>query len=121
MRRDYNKIEMSSLFSKVKSWLHHLFHRTNNLIEESTVDAPVDNEKSTRINNFFEEYKLKNERRDYLLDLQKKYKAGIISEGDMNEQDRIDLENLYIEQNMELKRKIRSYDSKIKKLINFDR
>lgn len=119
MRRDYNKIEMSSLFSKVKSWLRHLFHRTNNLIEESTVDAPIDNEKSTRINNFFEEYKLKNERRDYLLDLQKKYKAGIISEGDMNEQDRIDLENLYVEQNTELKRKIRSYDSKIKnKLLN---
>ncbi len=116
MRKDYNKIEMSSLFSKVKSWLYHLFHRTNNLIGESTVDAPIDNEKNTNANNFFEEYKLKNKRREFLLDLQKKYKAGIISEIDMNEEDKNDLENLYIEQNTELKRKIRFYDSKISKI-----
>lgn len=33
----------------------------------------------------------------------------------MSEEDRIDLENLYIEQNEELKRKIKSYDHKMKK------
>jgi type I restriction enzyme R subunit len=39
---------------------------------------------------------------------------GIVYD-ELSEEDRIDLENLYIEQNNELRRKISSYDSKISK------
>ncbi len=65
-------------------------------------------------NNFLDEYRLKNERRKYLIDLQKKYKSGVITENDMSREDLNDLINLYIEQNMELKRKIKSYEMKMK-------
>ena len=65
-------------------------------------------------NNFLDEYRLKNERRKYLIDLQKKYKSGVITENDMSKEDLNDLINLYIEQNMELKRKIKSYEMKMK-------
>ena len=49
------------------------------------------------------------------MNLQRKYKNKEVFEEDMSEEDRIDLENLYIEQNTELKRKIRSLESKIAK------
>ena len=68
-------------------------------------------------NNFLDEYRLKNERRKYLIDLQKKYKSGVITENDMSREDLNDLINLYIEQNMELKRKIKSYEMKMKQSI----
>ena len=115
MKKEDNRLEVSNLFLKIKSWLYHLFHKSNSLTDDNTTVTPKNLENNIKTNTFFEEYKLKNERREYLLNLQRKYKSGIITENNMSQEDRNDLENLYIEQNTELKRKIRTYDSKIEK------
>lgn len=115
MKKENNDLETENLFLKIKSWLYHLFHKSNNLLKPNTSAVSKDLEKNIKTNSFFEEYKLKNEKREYLLDLQGKYKSGIITESDMNQEDINELENLYIEQNMDLKRKIRMYESKINK------
>lgn len=121
MKKHSNVLESTTFFNKVKSWVYNLFHKAPNMnskIEEIETRAYKINDlkSSVKKDDFFEEYKQKNERREYLLNLQRKYKAKEILEQDMSEDDRSDLENLYIEQNNELKRKIRSYDLKISKL-----
>lgn len=113
--KEHNNLELN-LLNKIKSWVYRLFHKSQQSISSSPLEQSVDSiAEKIKQDNFFDEYKLKNERRQYLLDLQKKYKAKEILEKDMSEEDRIDLENLYIEQNEELKRKIKSYDYKMKK------
>ena len=120
MNNQNNSLENNSLFNKVKSWFYHFFHKSP-IIEPGTSNAITDNttvsekEVTTKPKDFFEEYKEKNDRCQYLLNLQRKYKNKEVFEEDMSEEDRIDLENLYIEQNTELKRKIRSLESKIAK------
>lgn len=108
-------LKVDSLFDKVRSWLYDLFHKNKVKqlapIEEQSNKTKSDDKKS----NTFEEYQLKNERREYILNLQKKYKAKEIRQEEMSEEDRTDLENLYIEQNQELKRKIRTLEYKIDK------
>lgn len=121
MKNQNNSLETNTIFSKIKSWWYNLFHKSNgNSIEPQNVSQDTNNALNEEINinkpkDFFEEYKEKNERREYLLNLQRKYKNKEILEEEMTEEDRTDLENLYMEQNMELKRKIRSFDSKIAK------
>lgn len=66
-------------------------------------------------NDALMEYREQSKRRQYLLSLQRKYKNKEILEEEMSEEDRIDLEKLYEEQNAELKRKIKSLDSRIAK------
>ena len=113
--KEHNNLEFN-LLNKIKSWVYRLFHKSQQSISSSPLEQSVDSTaEKIKQDNFFDEYKLKNERRQYLLDLQKKYKAKEILENDMSEEDKIDLENLYIEQNEELKRKIKSYDYKMKK------
>lgn len=113
--KEHNNLEFN-LLNKIKSWVYRLFHKSQQSISSSPLEQSVDSTaEKIKQDNFFDEYKLKNERRQYLLDLQKKYKAKEILEKDMSEEDKIDLENLYIEQNEELKRKIKSYDYKMKK------
>lgn len=121
MKKQNNDLESFKLFNKVKSWIYNLFNKASNMnskLNDVEVRANETNnlKNSVKKSGFFEEYKKKNERREYLLNLQRRYKAKEILEQDMSEDDRSDLENLYIEQNNELKRKIRSYDSKISKL-----
>ncbi|MBQ9279699.1 MAG: hypothetical protein IJ215_01440 [Clostridia bacterium] len=65
--------------------------------------------------DFLKEHREKNERRQYLLNLQRKYKNKELLEEEMSEEDKIALENLYMEQNAELKRRIRTLESKIAK------
>ena len=121
MKKHSNVLESTTFFNKVKSWVYNLFHKAPNMnskIEaiETRADEINDLKSSVKRDDFFKEYKQKNERREYLLNLQRKYKAKEILEQDMSKDDRSDLENLYIEQNNELKRKIRSYNLKISKL-----
>lgn len=117
MKKQNNSLETNTLFSKLKSWLYNLFHSSSKgkiekqeSVQTNTIQV---DKSSSEQKGFFEEYKEKEMRRQYLLDLQRKYKNKQIREDEMSEEDRISLENLYIEQNNELKRKIRSYDSKI--------
>lgn len=63
--------------------------------------------------NTFDEYRKKNERHQYLLQLQKKFENKLILESDISESDKADLEVLYMEQISNLKRKIRTVESKI--------
>lgn len=112
MNNQNNNLEKNNIFSKMKAWFNGLFHKpkiteTNMKNQENVDRKPKD---------FFEEYKEKEKRRQYLFELQKKYKNKEMLEKDMSEEDKDDLEKLYIEQNMELKRKIKAYDSKIAKV-----
>ena len=117
MKKQNNSLEANTLFNKLKSWLYNLFHNSSQgkiEAQENIQTNTIQVDESSKQKGFFEEYKDKEMRRQYLLDLQRKYKNKQIREDEMLEEDRISLENLYIEQNNELKRKIRSYDSKIK-------
>lgn len=111
--REHNDLG-ANWIDKIKSWVYCLFHKPTQMIsssiDEQLVNSTIEKAKE---NNFFDEYKQKNERQQYLLNLQRKYKSKEILEKDMSEEDRIDLENLYVEQNNELKRKIRSYDHEL--------
>lgn len=116
MKNQNNSLKTNSIISKVKVWFYNLFHKSQaDENELNNSNSPAIENSNDIQKNFFEEYKEKSERRQYLLALQRKYKNKEILEKDMNEQDRIDLENLYVEQNTELKRKIRATDSKIAK------
>lgn len=118
MNNQNNSLEPNTLFNKVKTWLYNLFHKSlknNTKSQEVQLNTIKANENSDRPKDFFEEFKEKEMKRQYLLDLQMKYKSKQIREDEMSEEDRIGLENLYIEQNNELKRKIRAIDSKIAK------
>ncbi len=115
--KEKNSLKQTSIFSSLKSWWYKLFHKFN-ANEKNIKDVENDkikNEKEIHSKSIFEEYKEINERRTYLLDLQRKYKRKEILEENMSINDKIDLENLYIEQNTELKRKIRALDNKIAK------
>lgn len=123
MNNQNNSLETNNVFSKIKVWLYNLFHKskkfeinvvsTNNLENQSGTLNEKQNDENDKV--FFEEYKEQNERRQYLLSLQRRYKKKEILEEEMSEEDRIDLEKLYEEQNAELKRKIKSLDSRIAK------
>ena len=119
MKNQNNSLKSNNLFSKVKAWLYNMFKRSQknrtNFENTDQVNATTVNEikVNNKPKNYFEECKEKNERRQYLLNLQTKYKNKEILEENMNEEDRTDLENIYMEQNMELKRKIRALDSEI--------
>lgn len=120
MKNQNDSLENQNLFLKVKSWLYNIFHnsqlresKTENIKSINIVlnEAKLDN----KPNNFRESYAEKNERRQYILDLQRKYKNKEILEENMSDEDRFDLENLYEEQNTALKRRIKELELKIEK------
>lgn len=116
MKNQNNSLKTNGFISKVKLWFYNIFHKSQASENKLNNSNSLNTEKNNVLQkSFFEEYKEKNDRRQYLLVLQKKYKNKEILEKDMNEQDRIDLENLYVEQNTELKRKIRGMETKITK------
>ena len=101
----------NSIFMKIKNWFYNLFH------SHKEIEAPKEeNNEKTNSNgerNYIEAQREKTQRHMYLIELQKRYKNGSILEEDLSEEDRIDLENLYVNQNNELKRKIKSLESKL--------
>ena len=120
MKNQNDSLENQNLFLKVKSWLYNIFHnsqlresKTENIESINIVlnEAKLDN----KPNNFRESYAEKNERRQYILDLQRKYKNKEILEENMSDEDRFDLENLYEGQNTALKRRIKELELKIEK------
>jgi hypothetical protein len=98
MRKQNNDLEKNNMFSKLKSWLYNLFHKSKNnktliqKIETSQIKKPSEIKPQT----LFEEHRQKNERYQYLLDLQRKYKNKEKLEKDMSAEDRTDLENLFM-------------------------
>lgn len=69
--KEHNDLELN-LLNKIKSWIYRLFHKSQQSISSSSLEQSVDfTAEKSRQDNFFEEYKLKNERHQYLLDLQK--------------------------------------------------
>lgn len=104
-------------FSKVKSWIYHLFKKEVCVESkaEHTNSSDIQSSQVKTTNNFFEEYKMKSDRRKYLLDLQNRFESRALLEKDISSEDQKDLETLYIEQIGELKRNIHSVEYKIKK------
>ena len=120
MNKQNNSLEPSTLLNRIKNWLYNLLHKSlkDDIDSREITELGTNNnsENSNRSKDFLEEFKEKEMKRQYLLDLQLKYKCKQVREDEMSEEDRIGLENLYIEQNNELKRKIRSIDSKIARM-----
>ena len=84
------------------------------LNEKQNTTVSVNNQ--PEVMNAFDEYRKKNERHQYLLQLQNKFENKMIFERDISESDKADLEALYMEQISNLKRKIRTVESKIQKI-----
>lgn len=113
----------NDIFSNIKSWIYNLFHGSKMLEEKkenSKADETYNNSKNdvTIKKTYFEEQIEKSERHAYLIELQKKYKNHLILEENMSDDDKKDLESLYITQNNELKRKIRTLNIKMLKNNN---
>lgn len=114
MKYKNNSMEKKNLFSTIKSWFYNLFHNSkenndekqNNKIEKSTMHKEQ---------NIFDEYRKKNERHQHLVQLQQKYENKEILEENMSIEDKADLEKLYEEEIIALKRKIRSFEIKLGK------
>ncbi len=114
MSEQNNSLRTNNIFSNIKTWFYNLFHKSKtNEVESIEGNNNISNEENVKPKDYFAEYKEKSARRQYLLNLQRKYKNKEILE-----KDRIELENLYIEQNSELKREIRSFEAKINKQKN---
>lgn len=120
MKNQNELLEIKNLFLKVKTWLYNAFHKsqisqikTENIESVNTVSNEQKDDNNQ--NNFCESCIEKNERRQYLLNLQRKYKNKEILEENMNDEERLGLEQLYDEQNIALKRRIKELDSKIAK------
>lgn len=120
MKNQNNSLEKNNIFSKIKSWWYNIFHKTKKVEEETKVvqDTIANENNKNKERNIFDEYRKKNERHKYLLQLQNRYENKMILESDISEKDKTDLEALYIEQIGDLKRKIKSVDTKIQKLGN---
>ncbi len=121
MKNQNNGLSTKNWFYRIKTWWHNFFSKSK-LIDDNVKKEQTSNCESAEItkkeNDWYTE---KYERKKYLLDLQRKYKNNEILEENIIEQDRIDLENLFIEQNDELKRRIIMLDRKISKITEDNR
>ncbi len=110
-------LESRNFVSKLKSWIYHLFKK--DVCCEPSMDnedlSNIQNSEVEATKNFLNEYKMKSDKRKYLLDLQKKFESKLILEKDINSEDQKALELLYMEQINELKRSISSVEYRIKK------
>ena len=68
-------------------------------------------------NSFFENIRKDTIQRLELLELQKKFENGLISEDDMTEKQKVELEKLYDEQILELDSKIEMKEKELKRKI----
>ncbi len=115
-----NNLMEIGIISKIKRWLNQFFHKTynnqnvsNTEIHGKSLNQLVSQKESQ---NIFDKYRYIENRRQYLLKLQKKLEGNTISENELSDKDKADLEKLYIEQISELQRAIHNIGMKIKKL-----
>lgn len=119
MKNQNNSLKKWNVFSRIKYWWYNIF-RNSKKIEEK-----IDNKQNTTTsaslegNNVLEEYRKKSERYKYLMQLQNKFENKLIFESDISENDKVELEALYVEQINDLRRKIKNTESKIQKLNNW--
>lgn len=118
MKNQNNSLEKNNIFSKIKSWWYNIFHKAKKEKINAVEDTVVSENNKSEERSIFDEDRKKNDRHRYLLQLQNKYENKMIVESDMSENDKAELEALYIEQIGDLKRKIKSVDTKIQKLGN---
>lgn len=110
-----NNLKEVTIFSKIKSFIFNNFKKGNYESSIKNEQAPIDTPLNSKFSNFFEEQNQKIERRNYLIQLQHKYENGNIKESEINETDKKELEELYKENIIELKRKINAIDIKLKR------
>lgn len=112
MENQNNSLETNNIFSKIKSWWYNIFHKAKKEKVYAVEDAIVSEKNKSEETNIFGEYRKKNERHKYLLQLQNRYENKMILESDISENDKTELEALYIEQINNLKRKVKTVESK---------
>lgn len=118
MKNQNNNLKDRSIFSRIKSWWYNIFNKSKKIEEK------IDNKQNTtanvsfEANNVFEGYRKKNERYKYLIQLQNKFENKLILESDISENDKVELETLYVNQINDLRRRIKNIESKIQKLNN---
>ena len=115
-----NNLMKIGVLSKLKGWLLKVFHKLHNSKNVANIENHnIEPEKLTNQKegqNTFEEYRQINNKHQYLLELQKKLENNLISESELNHEDKAALERLYMEQINELQMTIYSMDKKIQKL-----
>lgn len=118
MKNQNKSLEKNSVFSRIKSCWYNIFHNSKNAKDKlnDNKDTNVSVNNQFEVMNTFDEYRKKNERYQYLMQLQSKFENKKILESDISGNDKADLEALYIEQIDNLKRKIRAVDNKINTL-----
>lgn len=114
MKNQNNNLKWS-VFSRIKHWWYNVFHKSKkiegNIGNKQNTIASV----SLEANNVFEDYRKKSERYRYLMQLQNKFENKLILESDINENDKVELETLYVDQINDLRRRIKNIESKIRK------
>ena len=91
MKNENNSLEKNNIFSKIKSWWYKIFHKSKKAEEKSSdnQDTSVGVNNQLEVKNTFDEYRKKNERRQYLMQLQNKFENKIILENDISESDKV--------------------------------
>lgn len=118
MKNQNNGLKDRSIFSGIKSWWYNIFHKSKKAEEKMDNKQNATANVSFEANNVLEDYRKKNERYRYLIQLQNKFENKLIFESDISENDKLNLETLYLEQINDLRRKIKNIESKIQKLNN---
>lgn len=88
-----------SFWNKIKNFMSKILKK--DIVEEAVIENVYESQ------NLKSELRKENEDREKLLDLQKAFEKGLISEEDMSVEEKAKIENLYDEQIEELDIKIR--------------
>ena len=99
----------------IKDFFRNLFKTNNQQYIEAPKEViePVSNIKLQRDSDFKNQIVVDNEEEKRILKLQKDFKAGLIQEGDLSEEDFILLTNLYENQIEKTKQSIQRYKNRI--------
>lgn len=103
------------MLEKIKEFFRNIFGINNQQYIEAPKEyvEPINNIKSQRNINFKDEIVVANEEEKRILKLQKDFKAGLIEEEDLSEEDFNLLSNLYESQIEKTKQSIQTYKNRI--------
>lgn len=103
------------MLEKIKEFFRNIFGINNQLYIEAPKEdvEPINNIKLQRNINFKDEIVVNNEEEKRILKLQKDFKAGLIEEEDLSEEDFNSLSKLYENQIEKTKQSIQKYKNRI--------
>ena len=106
MKEENQSLDKIRLHDRIRAWWYKLFHKDKIVLSQETI-TPNEQPHEKQCESILAiKYKFDNVRGEYLLQLQRKFEAGLIKEEEMNDDDRMDLEKLYNDQINNLKMRL---------------